>query len=121
MTSVREIAENPDQFRTRYIAMRRRLLNAANNEWLASFNPVIYGTLEIPQDDEPIICIVLNEAGTRMSSLHVLQHLVGKTWLNCYDGTVFDLEHGERVIPLSGVSRTAGTIELRVWEVSDGP
>ncbi len=40
--------------------------------------------------------------------LHDALHLAGVTWLNCYGGAVFDLDAGERVIPLSGVSRMAG-------------
>ena len=117
-----EIAEDPTTFRNRYVGMRVGLGGASEDEWLVSFYPVIYGTLEMPEEGEPVVCVVLNREGTKVTpDPCVLQHLTATTWINCYDGTVFDLENGEQVIPLSGFSRMAGMGKLQVWEGNDGP
>lgn len=114
-TSARDIAADPETFRERYVGMRVGLLGASPKEWLASAFPIIYGTLDLPGEGEPIVCFVLNAEGTKMSaSPYVLQYLAGVTWLNCYDGSVFNLDEGERVIPLSGVSRMAEMKQLGI-------
>ena len=116
-TTAQEIAADPQGFRQRYIEMRAGLLQAQPGEWLASVLPVtIYGTHDLPAEGEPVICFVLNNEGTKIGGPAVVQHIVATTWINCYDGTIFDLDHGERVVPISGVSRVTGGLQLHLYE-----
>ena len=103
--------------RTHFDDTRAGLLDAGPGEWLVSYLPVVYGTVELPEEGEPVVCFVVSADGRKVTPEPcILQHLTGNTWLNCFDGTVFDFEDGEVVVPLSGVSRTAGRLEVRRWD-----
>ena len=106
-TSVAEILNDPAAFAEEYVGMRRGLLGADDDEWCAGMigGHFMFGTVALPEPDEPVICFVADPVRNKItSSPCILQHVAGKTWMNCNGGETFEIPDTNTVIVLGGLS-----------------